>query len=194
MQFLRMAEIIRRADRISEVCSGSFMTSSALALGILNLAGLRLLFTIGSGAGFALILLGLLLNRTVRHSSQESHLESAGAGSAHESSPTESCAPQPIIQLSADPGPSQSSDMSQQQKIAAALTRAGVANSAGWSTPPPSRAATAVMDPPAGTPTAGDRTPDSITRSAHSTWTHKLILLAGSALLLVSLILFFTIR
>jgi len=170
------------------------MTSTAVARSILNLAGFRVLCTIGSCAGFAVILLGLLSDHKVRHSSPESHSHCAGPCSTHESSPAESRAPREVVHLSADSGPTKSSDMSQQQKISAALMRAGIANSAGWSTPPRSRAATAVMDPPPATPAAEDRTPDRIPISARSTRPRNLILLSGSVLLLVSLILFFAVR
>jgi len=167
------------------------MTSSALALSISNLAGFRLFCTIGSFAGFAMILLGLLVDRKLRHSLEESHSQSAGRDPIHKSSAAESCVPQEVIHLSEDSGPTKTSDMSQQQKIAAALTRAGIANPAG-STPPRSRAATAVVDPD--TPAAADRTPRRIPISARSTLPHRLILLGGSVLLLVSLILFLAVR
>jgi hypothetical protein len=167
------------------------MTSSALALSILNLAGFRLLCTIGSFAGFAMILLGLLFDRKLRHSLEESHSQSAGPDPIHESSPAESRAPQEVVLLSEESGPTKSSDMSQQQKIAAALTRAGIANPAD-STPSRSRAATALVDPE--TPTAADRTPRRTPISAQSTLPHRLILLSGSVLLLLSLILFLAIR
>jgi hypothetical protein len=37
-----------------------------------------------------------------------------------------------VIRLAADPGPTKAADMSQQQKIAAALTKAGISNPAAW--------------------------------------------------------------
>lgn len=173
-------------------CSDSFMTSSAVALSTLNLAGLRLLCTISSCAGFAGILLGLRFDRKGQRSSQESHSD-LGPDSFHES-PAEVRGTQEVIQLSNDPGPTKSSDMSQQQKIAAALTRAGINNSVAWPTPASSRAAAAVMDPPPEPPIASDRTPDNVSVSEHSTLPRRVILLGGIILFLLSLILFFAIR
>jgi len=175
------------------VCSDSWMTFSAVALSILNLAGLRLLCTIGGCAGFAVILLGLRRDRKARLSSQESHSESTGPDFSHKSLPVESCAPPDVIRLSTDFGPTKSSDMSQQQKIAAALTRAGIANSTAWSIPAPSHTVTAVMYPPPETPTTEDRAPH-VPISAHSTRTRRFLLLSGSMLLMLSLILLLAIR
>lgn len=167
---------------------------TAIALASIHIAGLRLLCTIGSCAGFAIVLIALRLERKPRISSQESTSQSATPDSTREPSPADSAAEQQIIQLSTDPDPAQSSDMSQQQKIAAALGRAGMANSAGWSHLTPSRTPTAVVDPPTESPTTSLHTPDQIPTQEHSTLTRKLLVLGGLALALLSLILFVTLR
>lgn len=171
-------------------CSDSFMTSSAVALSVVNLAGLRLLCVI---TGLAGILLGLLFDRKVQRASHESHSDSVGPDSSHESSPAEFCGTQELIQLSNDSGPTKSSDMTQQQKIAAALTRAGIPNSVAWSRPASPRAASAVMDAPPEPPTAAHRIPNGVA-SQHSTLLRRIVLLTGSILFLLSLILFLAIR
>jgi hypothetical protein len=176
------------------VCSDSFMTFSAVAPGPLNFAELRLLCTIGSCVGVAVIVLGLRLDRKGRHSSQEHYAESSGPDPVHESSTAESRAPKEVIHLSTNFGPMKSSDMSQQQKIAAALTRAGIANSVGWSIQGSSRTAIAVMEPPPETPTSEDRAPHHTPISAHSSLLSRLMVLSGSMLLLLSLISFLALR
>ena len=172
----------------------SFMTSSAVALRFLNLAGLRLLCTISSGAGFAGILLGLRFDRKVQRSSQEACTDTVAPDSSHESSPAEFYGTQEVIQLSSDAGPTKSADMTQQQKIAAALIRAGATNSGAWSTPLSSRAGSAVMDPPPENSAAADRTPDQVSIRRHPNLSRRLFLLAGFILFFFSLILFFVIR
>jgi len=175
-------------------CTDIFMMFSAVGLNVLNSAALRLLCTIGSGAGFAGILLGLRSDRKAQRSSQESHSGSDLPDSSCEPSPAECCGTQEVIHLSTHSGPTKSSDMSQQQKIAAALTRAGITNSAAWSVPASSRATIGVMDPPPEPPIAADRTPDNVSVSEHSTLPRRIILLGGLVLFLLSLILFLAIR
>jgi len=88
-------------------------------------------------------------------------------------------APQ-VVHLTTTPAPTKSSDMTQQQKIAAALTRAGLANPAAWSTPASS---------PHTTPDVAPLPEDRPTRSSHI-----ILLSAGSLLALTSLLAFLLIR
>jgi hypothetical protein len=53
-------------------------------------------------------------------------------GSASEPIALQSESPLEVVRLSSEQTPAKASDMSQQQKIAAALLRAGISNSAGW--------------------------------------------------------------
>jgi hypothetical protein len=77
--------------------------------------------------------------------------------------------------------------MSQQQKIAAALDRAGLATSAAWSnSPPPSEPITKQQ-----TPTVA---PDQAPAQTHSSILRKMFLLGGAMLALISLIVFLAIR
>lgn len=171
------------------------MITFAVALGSINVAGLRLLCTVGSGAGFALVLLGLRLDRKPRNSSQESNALSPIPSSAHESRPAESSqeVEQQIIYLPADPSPVKSSEMSQQQKVAAALSRRGIADSAVGLHPMPSRTSSALMDRRSEPPTA-HHSGGAISTNEYSTLTVKLLLVAGSMLTLSSLVLFLTLR
>jgi len=52
-----------------------------------------------------------------------------GVGASHESAPA---SPARVIRLSSEPGPTKVADMTQQQKIAAALVKAGISNPAAW--------------------------------------------------------------
>jgi hypothetical protein len=66
-----------------------------------------------------------------------------------------------VIRLSSDPGPTKAADMSQQQKIAAALMKAGISNPAAWSTAGLTRTTSAVTtDPSANGNTDGSETFD----------------------------------
>ena len=168
------------------------MTFSALAPRTLHVAALRLLCTIGGCAGFTVILLGLRLDRKARGSSRESRPESIGANPAQEPASAESRAPQEVVRLSTDQGPARSSEMSQQQKIAAALTRAGMAN-AGWSHPE-MRTASAVLAPLSESATESSPRPDAEPLPSQSGFNRKLILLTGTLLALLSLILLLTLR
>jgi hypothetical protein len=78
--------------------------------------------------------------------------------------------------------------MSQQQKIAAALDRAGIANSALWSNPDALSEPATEHQTPAITP---ERAP---IQTHSSSLIRKMFLLGGSMLALVSLIVFLTIR
>jgi hypothetical protein len=162
------------------------MTSVAVALGALNLAGVRLLCTIGSCAGLIVVLFGLRLNRQPRSSSQEPHspLSDARPQEPLAQPPTTA---QQIIHLTTNSGAVRSSEMSQQQKIAAALDRAGIANSATWSNPAP------LSEPPTEQQTPAIA-PDQAPVQTHSSTLRKMFLLGGSMLALISLIVFLTIR
>jgi hypothetical protein len=136
------------------------------------------------------ILLGLRLDRNARGSAQESRTESAELNSAEESAAGESSAQEEVIRLSIDPDPTRSSDMTQQQKIAAALTRAGLAT-AGWSQL--EHSASTVVEAPSDSATKIDDAEEAVP-PAHSSSKCKLILLVGATLAALSLILFFTLR
>src|SRR5579864_7158500 len=102
------------------------MTSVAVALGALNLAGVRVLCTIGSCAGLIVVLFGLRLNRKAPNASQEPPSAPTEASPISQEPPAQPpAAAQQIIRLTANRSAIKSSEMSQQQKIAAALDRAG---------------------------------------------------------------------
>jgi len=168
------------------------MTFSVLTLSTLRLAGLRLLCAIGGCAGFAVILLGLRRARREQSSSQESRPESGEANSARESATVESRPLQEVIHLSAGPGPARSSEMTQQQRIAAALSRAGMTNS-GWSQPE-IHTASALLDPPSESATESDHTQGAQPLQPPSGFKRKVILLAGTMLALLSLVLLLILR
>jgi hypothetical protein len=85
--------------------------------------------------------------------------------------------------------------MSQQQKIAAALDRAGIATSASWSNPTPLSEPTTEPQTPANpSKTRPAIAPDQAPAQTHSSTLRKMFLLGGSMLALISLIVFLTIR
>jgi hypothetical protein len=165
------------------------MTSVAVALGALNLAGLRVLCTIGGCAGLIVVLFGLRLNRQARNSSQEPPSEPTKANPMPQEPLAQSpAAAQQIIRLTtANAGTIRSSTMSQQQKIAAALDRAGIATPATWSNPAPLSEPTTKQQNPA-------ISPSQPPAETHSSILRKMFLLGGSMLALISLIVFLTIR
>jgi hypothetical protein len=164
------------------------MTSVAVALGALNLAGLRVLCTIGSCAGLIVVLFGLRLNRKALNASQEPPSAPTEASPISQEPPAQPpSAAQQIIRLTpTNPGTVRSSEMSQQQKIAAALDRAGIATSATWSNPAPLSEPTTEQTPVIA--------PDQAPAQTHSSTLRKMFLLGGSMLALISLIVFLTIR
>jgi hypothetical protein len=173
------------------------MTSSAIALGVLSPPGLHLLCTIGSCAGVLIVLFGFWLNRKATHSSQECDSPPTDAPAIHDAPTAQSpAAAQQIIHLTSTPGPVRSSDMSQQQKIAAALGRAGISNSASWSLAESSPPITVQETAPGTSPaTRSDASPaDTPTQTHSSSLIRKLLLLGGSMLALIGLIAFLTIR
>jgi hypothetical protein len=164
------------------------MTSFAVALGALNLAGVRVLCTIGSCAGLIVVLFGLRLNRKALNASQEPPSAPTEASPISQEPPAQSpAAAQQIIRLTTNPGSIKSSEMSQQQKIAAALDRAGIATSATWSNQAQLSEPTTEQQTPA-------IAPDQAPTQTHSSILRKMFLLGGSMLALISLIVFLTIR
>ena len=164
------------------------MTSVTVALGALNLAGVRVLCTIGSCAGLVIVLFGLQLNRKARSASQEPPSAPAEARPIPQEALAQPCAAaQEIIRLTTNSGAIRSSEMSQQQKIAAALDRAGIATSAAWSNPAPSSEPATEQQTPA-------IAPDQPLAQTHSSILRKMFLLGGSMLALISLIVFLAIR
>jgi len=171
------------------------MISFAAALGSINVAGLSLLPTAGGCAAFAVVLFGLDLDRKPRSPSQECNSQSPTPSSAPEPHAAESSeeGEQQVIHLPANPVPVRSSEMSQQQKVAAALSRAGIAYSAVWSHPMPSRPTPAVIGGPSEPPTT-NHSGDAISPHEPSALNGKLLLLGGLMLALGSLILFLALR
>lgn len=97
-----------------------------------NLA-LRLLCVIGLCFGGASFLRGLRLRRIRAHAPDSS--QPIWEAKSRFLDRTEKTAPDPIqeiIHLSSDPVPMKSAEMTQQQKIAAALARAGTSHSSAW--------------------------------------------------------------
>src|SRR5215469_4793 len=160
------------------------MTFSVLAPSSLHFAGLRLLCAIGGFAGFALILLRLRRPRSGPTSSQESRLEPAKENFVRESATSQSPARPEVIHLSTDRGSARSSEMTQQQRIAAALSRAGMTNS-GWSQPE-IRTTSALLDPPSECATQSDHPQDA---QPPASFNRTVTLLAGTILTLLSLVL-----
>lgn len=161
------------------------MTSSAVAMGSLSVAGLRLLCTIGSCAGIAVVIFGLRLNRKAQMASSESGAPSLNAGSLKEPR-AESSEPPQIVRLSTEPAPTRSSDMSQQEKIAAALSRARIANAA-WASPMASATAATPLTAAIQSPATPHHLLDRGRTQSASTSTRKLLLLGGCLLVLLSL-------
>jgi hypothetical protein len=166
------------------------MTFSVLAPSTLHLAGFRLLGTIGSGTGLAVILLALRLDRKVRRSSPEPLPECAEINAAESSAAGFVPSPE-IIRLSTASVPTCSSEMTQQQKIAAALSRAGLANP-GWSQPEGRAASTAFDTRSVSTRKSADT--GKAVPSSHSGSKSKLILLGGAILAALGLVLLVTLR
>ena len=106
---------------------------------------------------------------------------------------------QQVIRLSLPSLPARSTDMTQQEKVAAALVRAGIANP-GWTLSPavPSddksvSTSTAVAEPPPLPAKDISPIPQS-EKHASVNWGRKLLLLGGPLLALISLCLFSRIR
>jgi hypothetical protein len=135
-----------------------------------------------------IVLFGLRLNRKALNASQEPPSAPVEARPIpQEPLAQPPAAAQQIIRLTTNPGAIRSSEMSQQQKIAAALDRAGIATSATWSNPAPSSEPATEQQTPA-------IAPDQAPAHAHSSILRKMFLLGGSMLAMISLIVFLTIR
>jgi hypothetical protein len=135
------------------------------------------------------VLFGLRLNRKALNASQEPPSAPTEAGPILQEPPAQPpAASQQIIRLTTtNPGAIRSSEMSQQQKIAAALDRAGLATPASWSNPAP-------LSEPTTEPQTPAIAPEQAPVQTHSSILRELFLLGGSMLALISLIVFLTIR
>lgn len=167
------------------------MTFSVVIPSTLHFAGLRLLCAIGGCAGFMVVLLGLRLERKKRCAPQEFRPDSAEAEATEKPATAQSIALPEVIQLSTISGPARSSEMTQQQKIAAALSRAGLANP-GWSQPEGRAASTAFDTRSVSTRKSADT--GKAVPSSHSGSKSKLILLGGAILAALGLVLLVTLR
>lgn len=171
------------------------MMSSAVALSSLNPAGLRLLCTITSCAGLIVVLFGLRLNRRASTSSREPDSLPAAAPPIPKQPLEQSpAATQEIIRLTTNSGPTRSSEMTQQQKIAAALDRAGIASSTTWATPAESCTEHVTSTSTSSAPTPALSPSTDPVQTPSSSLARKLSLLLGSLLALISLIVFLTFR
>jgi len=130
----------------------------------------------GFRSGIAIFLYGLILLRRSQYIVPRTKLPAA----ASDPLDAECLVPaQHIVHLTTVAAPTRSSEMTQQQKIAAALTRAGIANPAAWSSSAPSSQATAER---------------SLNPAQPMPSSHLLVLCAGSFLALASLLMFLLIR
>ena len=168
------------------------MTFSVVALSTVHLAGLRLLSAIGGFAGFSVILVGLRRAHKGQGSLQESRLDPTKENFVRESAASQLPALPEVIHLSTDLGPARGSEMTQQQRIAAALSRAGMTNS-GWSQRE-IHTASAVLDPPAECATESDHRQDAQPLPSHTGFNRTVTVLAGTMLALLSLVLLLILR
>jgi hypothetical protein len=171
-----------------------FVTSSFIvpALGPLVL---QILCLIGFGAGVVLFVSGLRR----RHGQIESpvlsdrELPVQNRQSQPEPRTSRSTTPVEVIRLPQDSSPAKSTGMTQQQKIAAALQKAGIPNSVGWENPEVEEdGASSIQVAAAVTAHAEDVTPKdgSNPKVANSHGRNILMISAGAALALLSLYLF----
>jgi hypothetical protein len=120
---------------ITKVAPLNVITSCLIfRLSPLNLA-LQLLCVVGFSLGIAIFLRGLRLRRirVEQPASLASIPWEANSHSFPQRTEKVAAAPiQDIIRLSPDPAPMKSAEMSQQQKIAAALARSSSSNSTAW--------------------------------------------------------------
>jgi|SRR5271166_96970 len=164
--------------------------------------GPQLLCAIGFGAGVAIFFYGLRLRRalsTIPNSDSNATNSDHIALAAH---PAPAVPSVQIIRLSPDAAPMKSSEMTQQQKIAAALARAGIPNLAARTETQPERpdliAVEVALDPsePA-TPTAiaiDSTTATRPTNAESAIFKYTLMLWAGPLLSLICLYIFLSIR
>lgn len=88
-----------------------------------------------------------------------------------------------MVRLPSEAGPTRSADMTQQQKIAAALTRAGMSQSLGWETSEPGIAVENLESVEGDTPS---QTPIA---DVSSSYTSTLLLWCGSAMAMAGIVL-----
>lgn len=164
---------------------------------------LRLAGALGFSIGLTAFLLALSRPRTKQTSSSPEPISaspSSDSPALHASAQQEPSAPQ-VVRLSLPPIAARSTEMTQQQKVAAALSRAGIANPAAWIDSSADRAdensasrSTAIAEPPA-TPASLTSDPQSQPQNQPGlAWGRKLLLSAGLSLALVSLYVFLRIR
>jgi len=103
-----------RDDETSSLISGNALSFSVDGLPL----GQKLSAVIGDGR----VLSALSLNGGLQHDPAYDTIYEEAAAAAKTR----------VIRLSPDPGPTKAADMTQQQKIAAALTKAGISNPAAW--------------------------------------------------------------
>lgn len=166
-------------------------------------ARLRLAGALGFSIGLTAFLLALNRPRTNSTSLSPEPISenpSSDSPALHDSSLQEASAPQ-VIRLSLPSISSRSTEMTQQQKVAAALLRAGIANPAAWTDSSADRTgenststSTAIAEPLA-LPASQTSAPQSQPQNQPGlTWGRKLLLFAGLSLALVSLYVFLRIR
>ncbi len=129
------AEPIRDEEHTSLI-SGNPLSFSVLGAEV----GQRLSLTTGGGNGFS----GLSLTGGLQHNPEYDPIYEKALSSASTQ----------VVRLSPDPGPTKVTEMTQQQKIAAALTKAGITNPAAWAAAGVSPSAVEVNSGPNGAPKA----------------------------------------
>jgi len=168
--------------------------------------GPQLLCTTGFGAGIAVFFYGLRLRRNLSSAADyESKTTSNNGNSIAEPVTAISLPPmQEIIRLSPDQLPLKSSEMTQQQKIAAALARAGIPNLAARIEAQPGAedsspiAVEVARDLPrtenSSAPASAPNTTGIRSNNRSAVFQYNLMLLVGPLLSLISLYLFLSLR
>lgn len=164
---------------------------------------LRLAGALGFSIGLTAFLLALSRPRSKQTSSSAEPISaspSTDSPALHASSQPEPSAPQ-LIRLSLPPIAARSTEMTQQQKVAAALLRAGIANPAAWIDSSADRAeensastSTAIGESPATSASQTSAPQSQPENQLGLAWRRKLLLSAGLSLALVSLYVFLRIR
>jgi hypothetical protein len=168
-------------------------------------ARLRILYAIAFCIGLAATFFGFRRSRALPIKSdnaeqprQDSNSEVPATVAQAESADS---TPQ-VIRLSLSPVAARSTEMSQQQKVAAALVRAGIPNPASWTESPHLEDATSTaksessstISDPAVVPATRYLKPSQQQNSATPGFLTKLLLISGALTALVSLYLFLRIR
>ena len=154
--------------------------------------GFRVLSVIGSFAGLAIALFGLGIGRKAR-SLRAIDSEPTTPGRIIEPGAVERLTAPQVIRISTEPGTIRSSEMTHQQRIAAALGRAGISGPA-WDDADRQHATTAVMEHPAAAP---QETHPAVSEDAAADihpGVRKVTLLAGLMLLVGSILLLMATR